>query len=170
LFFAVYPQPSLRRQLAAMAEQLAQGCGGRPIAADNIHLTLSFLGNVDDSVCQCVRAVGDAIHARPFELLIDRLGYWRRPRIIWAGSSQTPAALMDLVSCLRTGVEDQCGIVADERPYRVHLTLLRKVAGADRQGSRLDAPLTVAVSNFVLMESVSAAGGVRYLPLYDWPL
>jgi len=152
-----------------MAEQLAHGCGGRPIAADNIHLTLSFLGSVDDSVCQCVRAVGDAIQARPFELLIDRLGYWRRPRIVWAGCSQTPAALMNLVSCLRTAAEDQCGIVADERPYRVHLTLLRKVAGAGPQGS-LDTPLPVAVSNFVLMESVSVTGGVRYLPMYDWLL
>jgi len=169
LFFAVVPQASLRLQLAAMAEQLARGCGGRPVAPDNIHLTLAFLGNVDDAVCQCVRAVGDAIHARPFELVIDRLGYWRRPRIVWAGCSQTPAALMDLVSCLRTATEDQCGIVADERLYQVHMTLLRKAASGGPQGG-LDTPLTVAVSNFVLMESVSVTGGVRYLPVYDWPL
>ena len=47
LFFALWPPPEAARALADWANDVASGTAGKPVVAENIHLTLAFLGEAD---------------------------------------------------------------------------------------------------------------------------
>jgi 2'-5' RNA ligase len=165
LFFALWPSDELREALVPL-QQLKQECGGRAVPTDNVHITLNFLGNVDADTRDCLEQAASEITIPPFQLLLDRYGYWRRPRVMWLGCSDMPEPLLHLVDALNRAVEG-CGLQPERRPYHAHMTLLRKAKQAPNEPApELDWP----VSEFVLVESVSIPGGVEYRVLRRWPL
>ena len=109
LFFALWPPPETAQALARWAGALQ----GKPTAAEKIHLTLAFLGEAEAAAAE---AAGRAASAPAFDLPIETAGYWRHNRIVWAGPTDTPSALGDLVRQLKV----------EERPFAAHVTLLRK--------------------------------------------
>jgi 2'-5' RNA ligase len=166
LFLALWPDSTVRRALVALQRRFSADIG-RPVGADDLHLTLVFLGATPAARQQCLeRAVGD-VHAGGFELRLDCLGHWRKPEVLWAGG-RTPAPLMDLVQRLQTCVSG-CGGRTDERPFEAHLTLFRKVRRAPRPLPPVT-PISWRVASFVMVESVTAADGARYRVLREWPL
>jgi 2'-5' RNA ligase len=82
-----------------MAQELAQVAGGRPVPAEKLHLTLAFLGEVDESrmalLPDCAR-----IGAAHFRLELDRVGSFRRARVAWAGASAPPRTLLGMQAML----------------------------------------------------------------------
>lgn len=165
LFFAIWPDDTLREAIAPLA-QLKRECGGRSHPAANLHITLNFLGMVDADTRDCLEQHAAGIALPPFELTLDRFGYWPRPRVMWLGCSETPDAMLDLVSTLNEVVAG-CGLQPERRPYHPHLTLLRKA----RQAPAAAAPqFHWPVEAFVLCESVSTQSGVEYRVLRRWPL
>ena len=169
LFFAFYPAEQVRGKLVQLGNAELPGCGGRLLAAANVHLTLAFLGSVDDAGYRCACSLGDSVRAQGFELVVDQLGYWRRPRIVWAGCSTTPAALTQLVDQLRAGLGRYCHMQTDDRPYQVHFTLLRKVRTAVPR-KMIDQAVSMVVDEFALMESITIENSVRYQVLRSWKL
>ena len=165
LFFALWPSGTMRESLSPLLK-FNHECGGRPHPPSNLHITLNFLGMVDADSRDCLeQAVGEII-IPPFELTLNRFGYWPRPRVMWLGCNETPQALTDLVNGLNR-VMAQCGLQPESRPYQPHLTLLRKA----RQAPKQPAPeLSWQARDFVLAESVSTPGGVEYRVLWRWPL
>lgn len=166
LFFALWPSPELRRQLAAAGEGwLTTPC--RRVPPANLHLTLAFLGAVPAPVCQCLVGQCATVRVQPFELQLDRLGHWRRSRIAWLGPSRTPAALTELVSLLGQA-QRACGLTPETTPYRPHVTLARKC------GDRLPAASVEAIEwsarEFCLVESVLTAQGAHYRVIQRWNL
>jgi len=111
LFFALWPPLETARALAQWARELP----GRATAAEKIHLTLAFLGDAEPAAAM---AAGKAAKGQPFDLPIEAAGYWRHNEIIWAGPTETPAVLKDLVKQLK----------AERRPFAAHVTLLRRAA------------------------------------------
>ena len=108
-----------------------------------------------------------SVHAASFALTIDRIGYFRHNRIVWAGAAHCPPELVALEARLR-GALEPLGVQAEDRPYVPHITLVRK---AQRKPARCTPEACVwRVEDLVLMESVAIAGGVRYEPLAKWPL
>lgn len=167
LFFALWPDDTLRRQLAGLAEDIGSRVTGRIVAEDNLHITLVFLGALNSARRQCAEEVAAAIRCERFTLTLDRTGYWSTPRILWAGSMQTPEALQSLVSALQTGLAN-CGIPLETRPYQPHLTLMRKVVR--RPAAAAIGPMDWRVQRFCLVESVSGSKGVSYRVLASWCL
>lgn len=165
LFFALWPDEALREALAPL-QRLKGECGGRAVPTPNVHITLNFLGNVDADTRDCLEQATSDIVVPRFELTLDRFGYWPRPRVVWLGSSETPQPLTDLVAELNNVVEG-CGLQPERRPYHAHLTLLRKARQAPTEQPPV---LPWQVNEFVLVESVSVAGGVEYRVLRRWPL
>lgn len=111
--------------------------------------------------------VAAAVRVPPFDLRLDRLGFWLRPGgILWLGTSEPPEALGRLVAHLCDAISI-CGVELDRRPFHAHLTLMRRVERA----VRLDPPVPVCwpVADFVLCESV-ADPRVRYRVLERWAL
>jgi 2'-5' RNA ligase len=167
LFFALWPEPAVQKQLYAQAQPALHGCRGRPVARDHLHLTLVFLGSVTREVRQCLEAAADGLHLPAFTLVFDRIGYWRRPRVLWLGGGMTPEPLRALVDGLNRGVVS-CGRVAESRPYQAHVTVARKVSRDP--GPLMLAPLDWRVTRFALVESRTDPAGAVYRPLRYWEL
>ena len=102
-----------------------------------------------------------------FDLEVDRIEYWRRNRIVWAGVARCPGALLALVERLEQEASS-AGFSVDKRSYVPHITLLRNAR-------RAPAELAIAavawpVGRFALVESVPSGRGRTYEVLREWPL
>lgn len=171
LFFALLPPPQLAAALARRAAGLAGDYGGRPLSAANLHLTLLFLGDVAGARLPALSLAASTAAAawRPFTLQLDRLGYWPRQDLLWAGLQQAAPELADFSSWLRSTVEAAGFSVADAgRPFVPHLTLLRKPGRTPPDGLPLALPAW-PVSGFALLASTRTAAGASYRPLAVWP-
>ena len=166
LFFALQPEPSVRDGLQGIAAALPEH-RGRPVHPADRHITLVFLGEIGPEQRACAERAAAGIRARPFEMIIDRVGYWPRPRILWAGCSQTPEPLVALVHGLQQALL-ACGFRPERRPYAPHVTLARKAHKFS--GGELEAPLAWPVGSFVLMGSDLDAPPPRYRVLARWTL
>ncbi|MGD8964393.1 MAG: RNA 2',3'-cyclic phosphodiesterase, partial [Gammaproteobacteria bacterium] len=108
LFFALWPDPDVRRQLAAASKCVRDKATGRPVPDENLHITLAFLGSVDAEVFACISEAARGLATESFELVIDRAGWWRRTGILWLAPSRAPASLNRLVKALWVALEP-CG-------------------------------------------------------------
>ena len=163
LFFALWPDPQVRRQLATLSRQWTR----HPVADANLHMTLQFLGGRTAGELDCCCEVAGELRCEGFELVLDSLGGWTKPRVQWVGTGHIPPALLQLVDRLQAALEP-CGIARATRPYVPHVTLSRK-----EKNPRVKAGLTPVhwqARDFVLAESVSTPQGVHYAVLQRWPL
>jgi 2'-5' RNA ligase len=177
LFFALWPELATAT-LIDQAAILSAPAAGRRLAVADLHVTLCFLGAVDESVVPELSARAAALDAVAFELEFDALEYWRRARLLAATCSSTPPAAIALAESLR--VMARCvGLAPDERPLRPHVTLLRGLgsAAAPRQPLQQARPVRLAARRFYLAQSqelpeTSGSGSVpaRYRRLAGWPL
>jgi 2'-5' RNA ligase len=166
LFFALWPDESVRKGLLRIGRSLPRH-GGRPPHPEDLHITLVFLGPVTQARYPCVTDVADALQAGSFSLSIDRVGYWRRPRILWCGPRETPPALQKLVSDLQEGLKG-CGFRPEKRSYSPHVTLARKSGPVE--GCELEQPLVWRPREFTLVSSLNRQEPPRYRILKHWPL
>jgi 2'-5' RNA ligase len=164
LFFALWPGEEVRDRLAGWSRALRERCGGRATQAQDLHLTLAFLGSVaPDRVGEAERAAAEAV-VRPATLVLDRAGFWKHNRIVWAGASSAPAALEDLVRTLREALT-RAGVAFDSKGFVSHVTLLRD-ARAPAALPLLE-PIPWDLDGFVLASSAPRAGA-RYRILRAW--
>ena len=101
---------------------------------ENIHLTLHFLGDIDETQVKPVAAeIGATAGQHPsFELLLGGLGCFpnvRRPRVLWIGLLERNQVLTDLQLELGESLRRAVGFTPDARPYAPHLTLGRVKKG-----------------------------------------
>lgn len=167
LFFALWPDARSRRQFERAAKILHRACGGKMTRSDSIHLTLAFLGAVDNSKIDSLKALAAEIRADAFDLAIDRSGYWKHNRIAWAGCSENSAQLSDLAGQLADKLR-QAGYTLETRPFAAHVTLLRHADSPEILPEIV--PFCWQVDRFSLVESVSTETGVRYRQLAGWGL
>jgi len=131
LFFALWPPPEAAEKLAALAHRCADQFGGKPTRRATIHLTLAFLGEVSEARLPALLEAMHAVRAEPFALAVDRLGYWRHNRLLWAGPSAPVPALETLVERLYAALA-AASFAADygKHAFAPHLSLVRKLAEA----------------------------------------
>jgi 2'-5' RNA ligase len=166
LFFALWPDAPTRSALDSAALAIA-GKRVRRIPAANLHVTLAFAGSVDAAVQSCLETGAQAIQLPGFELCIDVSGHFARPRIQWLGVSHTPAALWELAGALRKALAG-CGLEPEARAFHAHVSIARKVSRP--LPARPFEPVCWSIGAFSLVESVSSAAGVQYLPIRTWKL
>ncbi|APV49278.1 2'-5' RNA ligase [Betaproteobacteria bacterium GR16-43] len=149
-FFALWPPEGAAESLEALGRDLAGEFGGRPTARHKIHVTLAFLGEIEaDAVTRaCELAAG--IRMTALDLVLDQAGWFRGPRVGWAGCSAVPAELANLARSL-AGALGGAGIAVDDRPYVPHATLVRKVARPI--DVRMVPPIGWRAQSFVLVAS-----------------
>lgn len=166
LFFALWPDAAVRAALAQSSEQVL-GKRVRRVPESNLHITLAFAGPVKAAVRQCLEQQAAAIRAAPFELVLEHVGHWPRPRILWAGPRHTPPALWSLVGGLNHAFE-ACGLALETRPWQAHITLARKISRPPPVTAI--APIHWSISDFCLVESVTGPQGSSYRILASWKL
>ncbi|MDX2458021.1 MAG: RNA 2',3'-cyclic phosphodiesterase [Gammaproteobacteria bacterium] len=170
LFFALWPDDGVRADLAQAATYLL-GKRIKRVPAANLHLTLAFAGAVTAPVRDCLEAAAGNIHCPAFELCIDYVGHWSRPRIFWMGPTHTPPALWSLAGLLQTALED-CGLQPETRPYQPHITLARKISTANviQHGTTQINPVHWSIRRFCLLESVTGPRAASYHCVASWVL
>lgn len=100
--------------------------GLRWLPAEQIHLTMSFLGEVDAGGEERLREKLLSVQVPPFFLPIQGLGAFGgpRPRVVWAGVGKGHPHLSALHKHLQDAVL-AAGLEADLRPFHPHITLGR---------------------------------------------
>jgi 2'-5' RNA ligase len=166
LFFGLDAR-SQSQALVTLQHRLALAAS--PVVADNLHLTLLFLGAVNVARLPQLCQLGGQVASQQagFRVVLDQLGVFPQAKVAWIGPSQPPRQLLDLEQALRTGVS-ALGLPLDERPYRPHLTLYRKARTLPPSTGLCSAGITLPVSEFHLYESCSTPAGVQYHKLASW--
>jgi 2'-5' RNA ligase len=167
VFFALVPPPSLSRALAEIACESARHARGRPVPAENLHVTLAFIGAWPSAQLPVLLDAAAGVHGEPIPLSLDRFGAFRRAGIAWIGSFVPPDALMQLAASLSQRMV-AAGVALDAQPFRPHMTLARHCRGPYPQGTA--GPFSFVADRFSLMQSETRAEGARYRPLATWAL
>jgi len=133
LFVALDIPEHAAQYLADVQQQLR-----RETAADrwqslhNLHLTLHFLGEVDEAMLPAICEDMDIVSAimKPFRLSTGEFGAFPHaysPRVLWLGLDGHTQALQQLHLLLARRFELRAGLSYDKRKYRPHITLARGV-------------------------------------------
>lgn len=151
------------------------------IAAERLHLTLKFLGELPESTALVVAEAVREIVARHdvVPMVLGGVGAFpslRRPRVIWLGIGREPR-----LELLQNDIESRCaelGFEVEGRPFRPHVTLARVRARLDAGETRVLASAarrvtfreTVNAEAVDLMRSELSPAGARHTLLASSPL
>ncbi|GAA5153676.1 RNA 2',3'-cyclic phosphodiesterase [Pseudonocardia eucalypti] len=180
LFVALNPPAEVVEQLRAAIRPLAESTSGpvRWARPDQWHLTLAFLGEVDDAARAdpTTRLARVASRAAPPALSVAGAGRFGH-RVLWAGLHGDIPDLRRMAASVRAAARRAGLLKPDARPYRPHLTLARSAGGTDLR------PLAAALDGFtsspwtaeelLLVRSRLGAGPGRssdYDTVGSWPL
>jgi RNA 2',3'-cyclic 3'-phosphodiesterase len=132
LFVAVTPPPQVLDELGSATETMRSA---RPelrwTRPDQWHLTLAFLGEVDDTARAdlSVRLGRTATQHPPMRLALHGAGRFG-DRVLWTRVAGDVVALRGLAASVRAAAR-RAHVDVEDRPYRPHLTLARGREGAD---------------------------------------
>jgi 2'-5' RNA ligase len=164
-------------ELAESLSLLRSGLpGARWVDPENYHLTLRFIGDVDDDVARDVTWMLGQVRRRDFTLRLDGLSSFggRRPRAVVAAVAPSPA-VMEL-QAEHERLMQRVGLDPEGRKYTPHVTLARL---RDSSSSEVAEYLSTraafrsqpfTVSRFVLFSSRSSVGGGPYVVEAAYPL
>ena len=194
VFLAVELSPELRAEVATVQQELKHRIEpemkrdvriswAQPAL---IHLTLKFLGDMDEQVIDpLLVAVEQAIGRQiPVNVPLERLGAFPRPqspRVLWVGPSENweRGAEAKRIAEIHGAIEQACeglGFLRETKPFSPHLTLARikvgerQVGVALAKGGVLDRPISLgslAVESVVLMKSELKPTGSVYTKLWE---
>jgi len=133
----------------------------RPVPLANLHVTIRFLGSVQEPELGALVALVDALAATP--LTVDALAYAGLPRHDRAHAIVADLAPHDTLALWKERLERQVGTEA--RPFRPHVTLARFRARIRVARLALAEPLQIDLEAPCLFRSDAVPGGVRYTPV-----
>jgi 2'-5' RNA ligase len=168
LFAGIPLDDAARSYVASAVVALQQGgVRARWVRPENWHVTLAFLGDVDDDR---YAAIASAFHALvvgqgSLGLNLSGIGAFpssKLPRVIWVGGEQSP-------DFNATAKEVRAAFIplgfdfGDDDDLRAHVTVGRANGLPMLLAPKLEAPIVMPVTRIVLFESVRAPAGVRYV-------
>lgn len=174
LFIAIELPPEIKRTLWMLRSDLP---GARWVPREQMHLTLAFLGEVEDEAVGVLRAELARIHFHAFKVSFTSTGCFpgrQRPRVLWVGLAPQPR-LTELAALVREALL-RCNLPVEERPFSPHITLARLKAPAAREvGVFLEQSLPphlpmLVVQEFILFQSRLTPRGAEHLPLSSFSL
>lgn len=176
-FVAISLPEEVVDQIVALQEHLR---AGRHVGADNLHLTLAFLGEQSDSAMRAVDEALEALRGPGFALELARIDTFGgdAPQVVYLGVQPNPAleALHRKVMAALRGAGLELGRVR----FRPHVTLARfnrRLDGIERDrlgrflSAHADARLPpFPVDHVTLYRSILGKGAPVYEALADYPL
>jgi RNA 2',3'-cyclic 3'-phosphodiesterase len=182
LFFALWPDRALQVALADATQGVVLASGGRPMPAENFHVTLAFVGSVPESRVAKLEVVGRQVAAEveraPVQLTMDSIEYWKKAKVVCATVQVSPspgaqvpqsagARLADTLSTALKSRLTAAGFTPDLKEFRPHVTLARKVSHPTPT-TDMD-PLVWRFTEFALVDSRTEPGGSAYRVLASFP-
>lgn len=173
--FVALDMPARQRQ---RLQSLCHGVrDARWVPEENLHLTLRFIGELEEPRADDVIASLQSVTAGEFSLTLDGVSHFktgRRIRSLWAGVAPC-VALLTLQERI-DGALRRVGLPVDGRRFTPHVTLARLKGGTpERVGSWLEnnslfRAEPFAVKDFVLFESYRSHTGAIYTPVERFDL
>lgn len=173
LFVGIELPAALRLRLSLLCTGLP---GARWVDPGNLHLTLRFIGEVDEGVASDIDAALARIRAPRFDVTLAGAGSFggERPRLLWIGI-EDGKPLLELQERVETALR-RAGVPPDTRRYSPHVTLARlkqpdlsRVQGFLAANALFRAP-PFAVERFSLIASYPTKSGAIYEDQADYPL
>jgi len=159
LFLALWPTPSVRAALCARRDAVAWPPGSSVVADERLHLTLHFIGNVPHALWpRLLPALWVPCPSIAIEL--GAAQSWPRGLVVLPALA-VPEPLRTLHAALAAALTS-LGLPVEARPFRPHLTLARRAAGA--RLPPVGEPLRWRASGYVLVNSEPI--GYRVLARY----
>jgi RNA 2',3'-cyclic 3'-phosphodiesterase len=173
LFTGVEIPPEVGQALASLRGGLP---GARWIDPENYHLTLRFIGDVDDTTAHEVASMLGRVRRGAFELRLDGLSSFggRKPRAVVATASQAQPLIE--VQAEQERMMQRIGLEPEGRKYIPHVTLARLRDSSSRHVAEYLATRGLfrtspfRVSRFVLFSSRDSVGGGPYMVEEAYPL
>jgi RNA 2',3'-cyclic 3'-phosphodiesterase len=143
---------------------------------EGLHVTLKFIGNVDDAVVEQIKIVLKSAKAAPFDVKFTGVGFFPNPnaaRVFWAGVDGSDP-LPRLAATIDAALE-KLGFPRETKPYHPHLTLARTSSRPLRELKSLLAEQppqfgTMTAREFFLYQSQPQKGGSKYTKLERFAL
>ena len=127
LFVALWPARDVRAALREWRDGWVWPSSSSPVRAEQLHVTLHFLGNVArDRVPELAAGLGVAFN--PFELVFGHTELWHGGIAVLAPDA-VPQPLLDLHASLGAALVG-LGMTPEGRPYKPHVTMGRRAANA----------------------------------------
>lgn len=173
LFSGLEIPPDIAQRLSSLRGGIE---GARWVDPDNYHVTLRFIGDVDNATADRFDEALERIAGQPFEISLDGVGAFggRKPRAVWVGVTAN-GALGNLRRANEQAAQ-KAGLLPETRNFHPHVTLAR-LRGAKTDavarylgecGSFLTQPFEV--KRFVLFSSRDSKGGGPYVVERRYPL
>ena len=181
-FLAVELPPAIQTRMAEVQRRFAEaGADVKWVEPRNLHVTVRFLGEIDEPQRRTVEALAALVASRtaPLPLRLSRVGAFpslRAPRVVWVGLSEDREAVARIAQAIeREGTA--IGLRREERPFSPHLTLgrvrsSRHLAALTQRLSTSEwrPPPPWRVSSLTLYQSVLGATGPTYTVLGEFAL
>jgi 2'-5' RNA ligase len=182
-FLAFELPPSIKKHLWEISGELQQShLPVRWVKKENIHLTIIFLGSVNEDT---IHAIGERASAVAQRFSVIKIGLngvgvfpnWRRPRVLWIGIEGDTETLSHLRDELQRELSP-LGFTPEDRPFRPHLTLGRFKGPLQRDDELKwildrfhDISTTLECLNeLILFKSDLKPSGPVYARMAAWPL
>lgn len=172
LFFALDISKT-DKELLAKWREFHLKLDAKAIKKDNFHITLAFLGNVNDA--QQAKLIECSEHyyhqylhsnTQGYSLMIDHADLFKKPQVLYLGFKSFPNTLIHLAEHLKQAAIQQ-GIKQEERPYLPHISIYRKAKTVPLE---MMVRLNIHCTSYSLYHSQSTPNGVTYTPLKTWTL
>ncbi len=174
LFIAIEIPDDLKKMIGGLRVDIP---GARWVPAEQIHLTLAFLGEVEETAVEPLNMELARIHLPEFKLCFSGTGCFpdrRRPRVLWIGVEPHP--LLTRLAATVHEVVLACGIPQEERPFSPHITLARlKFPAPGKYDAFFDRPEIqklppFPVREFILFQSRLTQQGAVHSRIRSFPL
>ena len=141
----------------------------RAVPAENLHLTLAFLGGREEREAPPIGAIVTAIDGTTPTISLGA-PLWlppRRPGVLTVAVHDHTGALTTLHASVIAAVHAGTEITPEARPFRPHITVARVRRGARISPQHLQKPPSAAFNAraLTLYRSIMSPKGARYEPL-----
>lgn len=163
-FVALWPDDAARGRLDALAHALHERWPHtRRMRRPNLHLTLAFIGELDEDRASNVAAQLAVLAVEPFAWTLEATGAFDGARVLWAGGAAD--VRLDALAARVRALLDGLRVHYDRKPFAAHVTLLRNLRRADAAGASaaIEPPIAWQVGQPVLVRSITDDAGTRYV-------
>jgi len=179
LFIAIDLGQAVRALVEKEIERLrALAPNARWVKAEGVHVTLAFLGRIEDARAEEVKAIVSEVARRhpPLQLKVEGIGGFgssARPRVLWVGLTGD----VEPLGSIKTDLEERLtpfGYQPEKRAFKPHLTLARaRMPNGDSalarciRSSRIISFGLAEVSRLILFRSDLSPKGAKYTALWE---
>lgn len=164
VFFALWPDNRQRERMRDFISPVVRQVEGRPTDRREWHITLSYLGEIDENLIPGLVSAAKKIQFETIRLRLDRMEFWPRAKIAAMVPPRVPPDLQTLVDDLN-GLAMSAGVLPADRVYRPHVTVVRNARPFETE--RLAQSAVTEWSSFELLESTRERGVATYRPLLN---